>query len=73
MHNLVILLQIIKITFEKCENLKKIHISQNLAKILTENCRFLLVQIPVSKIPTSTTSSSNFSVLHDKLAQLLFF
>ena len=42
MHNLVILPQIIKITFEKCENLKKIHISQNLAKILTENCRFLL-------------------------------
>ena len=35
-----ILLQISKITFEKGENLKKNknHISQNLAKILTENC-----------------------------------
>ena len=35
-----ILLQISKITFEKGENLKKKknHISQNLAKILTENC-----------------------------------
>ena len=36
--NMVILPQIIKITFEKSENVdKKIFISQNLAKILTEN------------------------------------
>ena len=38
---MVILLQINKITLEKSENLeKKIHISQNLAKILTENWGF---------------------------------
>ena len=38
---MVILLQINKITFEKSENLeKKIHISQNLAKILTEKFFF---------------------------------
>ena len=38
---MVILLQIHKIAFEKSENLeKKIHISQNLTKILTENCFF---------------------------------
>ena len=38
---MVILLQINKITFEKSENLeKKIRISQNLAKIITENCWF---------------------------------
>ena len=35
---MVILLQINKITFEKSEN----HISQNLGKILTENCCFFL-------------------------------
>ena len=38
--NNIILLQINEITFEKCETSKKNHISQNLAKILTENCIF---------------------------------
>ena len=38
---MAILLQINEITFEKSENLeKKIDISQNLAKVLTENCCF---------------------------------
>ena len=36
---MVILLHINKITFEKSENVEKeTHISQNLAKMLTENC-----------------------------------
>ena len=39
-YNIVILLQINKITFEKSELRKKIHVSQNLAKILTENSCF---------------------------------
>ena len=37
---MVILLQINKITFERSKNLEKILVSQNLAKILTENCSF---------------------------------
>ena len=37
---MVILLQISKITFEKSENIEKTHISQNLAKTLTENFSF---------------------------------
>ena len=40
---MTILLQMNKMTFEKSENLeKKNHISQNLAKMLTENCFFKL-------------------------------
>ena len=39
---MVILLEFNEISFQKSENLEKtIHISQSLAKILTENCRFL--------------------------------
>ena len=35
---MVVLLQVNKITFKKSENLETKIISQNLAKILTENC-----------------------------------
>ena len=38
---MVISLQINKIISEKSENLKKIIISQNPARIITENCFFL--------------------------------
>ena len=37
---MVILLQINTITFEKKKTMKKNHMSQNLAKILTKNCGF---------------------------------
>ena len=38
----MVILHFNKMTFEKSEKLgKKIHISQNLAKILTENCCFV--------------------------------
>ena len=41
-YNMVIILQVSKIAFVKTENIEKeIHISQNLAKILTEKCVFL--------------------------------
>ena len=39
---MVILLQINKITFERSKNLEKILVSQNLAKILAENCSFFI-------------------------------
>ena len=41
---MVILLQINKITFERSKNLEKILVSQNLAKILTENCSFFFLK-----------------------------
>ena len=42
---MVILLQINKITFENYENLEKNPLSQDLAKILTENCCFLFKKV----------------------------
>ena len=63
---MVILLQVNKITFEKSENLKKNLISQNLAKILTENCCFLKKKIffhGFSKIAPEKIPSANLDYI----------